>query len=290
MSKKTVSVSIVAANYNNGKYLHDFIGSVSDSTVLPQELIIIDDGSTDNSLELLREFSDLDFLKLIKFEKNRGFCEALNAGIELASGKYIMRIDPDDILLAERLQTQFEFLENNKEIDVVGSNVIYFLDDTNEDISTSNFPTEHADIYKVYQKGEHGIQHPSAMIRADVMKQFRYIQENFKSEDYDIFARMISNGYKFVNISEPLTRMRVHSGSISINIKYGTIKHTYDLRDQIFKKRTNPLKIRLYYWHILNYKKYLISKNSIKKIFYMGLASVFYPRKAFSKILNLSNK
>lgn len=290
MPKNTASVSIVTANYNNGKYLHDFIRSVSDSTVLPQELIIIDDGSTDNSLELLREFSGLKFLKLIKFEKNKGFCEALNAGIELASAKYIMRIDPDDILLPERVQTQFEFLENNEEIDIVGCNVIYFLDETNENIFISNVPEKHTVIYKTYQKGEHGVLHTSIMIRADVMKQFRYIQENFKSEDYDIFARIIVQGYKFANIKESLTRMRIHNNSISINIKYSTIKHTYDLRDQIFNTQTNPLKIRLYYWYILNYKKYLISKNSIKKLFYMGLASIFYPRKAFNKILNLSGK
>ncbi len=84
MSKKTVSVSIVAANYNNGRYLKDFINSVSDSAVLPLELLIIDGGSSDNSMEILDSFTDMPFLKVIKFKKNKGFCEALNAGIEMS--------------------------------------------------------------------------------------------------------------------------------------------------------------------------------------------------------------
>lgn len=284
MSKKTVSVSIVAANYNNGRYLKDFINSVSDSAVLPLELLIIDDGSSDNSLEILDSFTDMPFLKVIKFKKNKGFCEALNAGIEMSSGKYIMRVDPDDILLKHRIYEQYNFLENNKHIDIVGSNVIYFHDETGENINISNFPVSHTDIYKSYYNGEHGIQHPSALIRAEVMKKFRYIQDNFKSEDYDIFARMIVAGHKFANIPEPLTRMRVHGTSISVHIKFATIERTFDIRDQIFNTSTSQVKRKFYYWHILNYKRYLISKSPFIKPFYLFVSAVFYPSKVINRI------
>ena len=173
MPKDTVSVSIVAANYNNGRYLKEFVNSILGSSVLPEELIIINDGSTDDSIEILDSFKDVTFLKVIKFKENRGFCNALNAGIELASGKYIMRIDPDDIVFKHRIQKQYSYLENNKDVDIVGSNVIYFHDETGENISKSNFPIHHNDIYKSYANGEHGIQHPSALIRAEVMKNFK---------------------------------------------------------------------------------------------------------------------
>ncbi len=284
MVKNTASVSIVAANYNNGGYLTDFISSINKSSVLPKELIIINDGSTDDSLRILESFSELLYLKVIKFKKNRGFCEALNAGIEYATGEYIMRVDPDDIVLKERIKTQMDYLEKNRDIDVVGSNVIYFLNETGKEVFNSNFPIDHSTIKLAYYKGEHGVQHPATMIRAEVMKQYKYVQDNFKAEDYEIFARMIKNGHKFANISEPLTKMRIHGQSISINIKYSTIELTYKLRDEIFNTSTNPLKIRFYYWYIINYKRFLITNNKVKKLIFLALAILCYPQKFFKRV------
>lgn len=284
MVKKTANVSIVTANYNNGKYLKDFIGSVIKSSVLPKELIIIDDGSTDDSIKILEDYSKLEYLKIIKFDKNRGFCNALNEGIKNASADYIMRVDPDDIILVNRIKTQFEFLEKNKEIDVVGSNVIYFHNDTKKEVFRSNFPTNHSGIKTTFIRGEHGVQHPSTMIRAKVMKQYNYKQENFKAEDYEIFALMIKDGHQFANIDEPLTKMRIHGQSVSSNINYSTIKRTYLIRDGIFGTYTSPMKIHFYYWYILNYKKFLITRNKILKLLYLSLSILFYPSKFFRRI------
>ncbi len=284
MPKKIVSVSVVAANYNNGIYLADFINSINDSSVLPKELIIINDGSTDDSLQILDGFSHIKYLKVIKFEKNLGFCVALNAGIESATADYILRIDPDDIILKERIEKQFNFLETNTEIDVVGSNVIYFSNETKKDLIKSNFPLKHAAIETTFKKGEHGVQHPSTMIRSRVMKKYKYNQENFKAEDYEIFARIVNDGHKFANIKNPLTKMRVHNQSVSINIKYSTIELTYKIRDKIFNTSTSQLKIRFYYWYILNYKKFLISNNILLKLFYLILALLFNPSKLLKRI------
>jgi len=284
MAKEFASVSIIAANYNNGKYLRDFIGSVNESSILPLQLIIINDGSTDNSLEILDEFAHLKYLTVLKFQKNRGFCKALNVGIKEARGDYIMRVDPDDIVCMDRIKTQVHFLEKNKDIDVVGSNVIYFHSDTKQEVFRSNFPTDHDSINKRYLGGEHGIQHPSSMIRSAVMKKFKYLQENVRAEDYEIFARIIQGGHKFANIKQPLTRMRIHSQSVSNNIKYKTIKRTYKIRDKIFKTSTKPLRIWFYYWYILNYRKFLITQHLVMKPVYLSLAVMFYPSKFFRRI------
>jgi glycosyltransferase involved in cell wall biosynthesis len=290
MAKKTVGVSIVAANYNNGRYLEEFINSINNSSVLPKELIIINDGSTDDSLKILVGFSKIEYLKVINFKKNRGFCVALNEGIESATGKYIMRVDPDDVILENRISTQIDFLEKNKEIDVVGSNVIYFHSETKNEIFRSNFPLGHQAIKSIFVSGEHGVQHPSTMIRAEVMKKYKYVQEYFKAEDYEIFARMINNGHKFANISEPLTKMRIHNQSVSSNIEYSTIKLTYKLRDEIFGTSTSSLNIRFYYWYILNYKKFLITQNLFLKPMYLTLSVMCYPAKLLKKIYKGVNK
>lgn len=286
MIKQIFDVSIVTANYNNGKYLADFIHSINESTVLPKELIIINDGSTDDSLQILNDFSDLNYLKVINFEKNLGFCVALNAGIQSATGEYIMRVDPDDFITIKRIKTQVEFLETNTEIDVVGSNAIYFHSDTKKEICVSNFPMDHDSIKSKYYKGEHGVMHGTTTFRASVLKHNEYKQENFKAEDYDIFARIINNGHLFANIDEPLTKVRIHDQSIANNIEYYTIENTFKLRDQIFGTSTSVLKIRFYYWYILNYRKYLIARNRFIKPFYLSLAIMFYPSKFAKRIFN----
>lgn len=289
VNKKQVNVSIVAANYNNGRYLNDFISSIDNSTVLPAELIIVDDGSTDDSLEIINSFSKLFYLKLIKFDTNRGFCDALNAGIEAATSKYIMRVDPDDIVVKNRIETQVAFLESHKDIDVVGSNVIYFNDKTKRDIVQSNFQVRHEDIRQEYLNGDHGVQHPTTMIRSSVMKKYRYNKDNVLAEDYEIFAKMINDGHRFANIAEPLLHMRIHGKSAGSNIKYKVIKKTFRIRDEIFKTQTGLVKIRFYYWFMLNYRRYLITNNIVLKPVFIFMAIVCQPAKLFKRIINKKN-
>jgi glycosyltransferase involved in cell wall biosynthesis len=284
MLVKSVNVSIVMANFNNGRYLVDFIESVMHSTVTPKELIIIDDGSTDNSLQILKKYIHLPFLKLIEFEKNRGFCNALNAGIELASGDFILRVDPDDIILKNRIEAQVAFLEKHHDVDVVSSNVIYFDGNTGKELITSNFPVSHQAIYQEYFNGDHGVLHATTLIRADVLKQYRYNQNNYLAEDYELFARMISDGHRFSNIKEALVKVRIHGDSAATNINYQTIQKTFQLRDEIFGTSTSVRKIRFYYWYMLNYRRFLLSDNLFYKPVFLVLAVLAHPGKLLKRL------
>jgi len=280
--KPVADVSILAANYNNGRYLSAFIESVDNSEWLPKELIIIDDGSKDDSKQILESFRYLEYLKTIYFEYNKGFTDALNAGLDIAQGKYIMRADPDDILLPNRIKVQYEYMENNSGIDILGSNVLYFNDQDGSIINSSNFPIDHDTITKRFRKGEHGVQHPSVIIKAEVYKKYRY-QKIFPAEDYEIFSRMARDKYQFTNIPEPLYRMRVHAGSSTSNIKLKDIKQTFFFRDQIFGTKTSKLRIWLYYKHIYYYRKFQLCNNSFKKSFFVALSAIFYPGKVFKR-------
>ncbi len=282
--KKTLSVSIIVANYNNGKYLSEFIKSIDSSSVKPYELIIIDDGSTDNSLEVLDNFVELSYLKIIKFVKNKGFAQALNAGIKTATGKYIMRADPDDILLPERIKTQFDFMEINPNVDVLGGNVIYFLDETGHEINISNFPILHKKIKNTYRKGEHGLQHPTAFVKSKIMKKFQYIPDVFPSEDYEIFSQMIKSGYIFANIKTPIYKMRVHRKSSTSNTTLKSIERTFAFRDEIFGTVSCNLEIKFYYNYIRFYRKYQLSKNIIIAHIYLAIAIFCYPSKLLKRL------
>ena len=103
-------VSILTANYNNGKYIEELIRSVLTSTMLPIQFIIVDDGSTDNSVEIIKSYSSqYDFIELIKLEKNQGFANALNAGLKQVRGCFVLRVDADDYVAPDRLEKQYLF-------------------------------------------------------------------------------------------------------------------------------------------------------------------------------------
>jgi glycosyltransferase involved in cell wall biosynthesis len=284
--KETVDVSLIAANYNNGKYLKEFICSALNSTVLPMELILIDDGSTDNSLEVLEEFKETPFIKVIRFPENRGFTEALNAGIAAAAGKYIMRADPDDLLMPERIQVQFRFMETHPEIDVSGSNAFYIRSSDGSVINKTNFPFEDENIKSAYKRGEHGILHATAIVKKALFEKYHY-QKIFPAEDYEIFSRMVRDENTFANLAEPLYKVRVHSGSSTSNLKISTISQTFEFRDQIFGTKTPPLWVFIYYQHIKHYRSYQMADNIIRKYLHLLIASLMYPGKVWRRIQSI---
>ncbi len=286
--KNTVSVSIIAANYNNGQFLHDFIQSIINSTVLPEELIIIDDGSTDNSLSILDDYQYLDFLKPIRFQQHIGLTAALNAGLDVAKGKYIMRADPDDILLPNRIERQFKFMEENEDVDIAGANVIYFNDKDKKEINVSNFPLTHKGIVKAYQRGEHGLHHPTIIAKSAVYQLYRY-QKVFPGEDYEIFSRMVSDGKRCANLKEPVNLMRIHGSSSTSNLKFEAIRQTFEFRDKIFRTKTSKWWIYVYYQHILHYRSYQITKKLIPKYFHLFISCMMYPSKAWRKLVKCTN-
>jgi glycosyltransferase involved in cell wall biosynthesis len=279
----SVDVSIIAANYNNGKYLKDFIESVLNSTVLPLELIIVDDGSTDNSLEVFDEYKKTRFIKVIRFPENRGFTEALNVGIDAATGKYIMRADPDDLLMPDRIQVQFRFMETHPKVDVSGSNALYIRSSDGSVINKTNFPLEDENIKSAYRRGEHGILHATAIVKKALFEKYHY-QKIFPAEDYEIFSRIVRDEYTFSNLAEPLYKVRIHSGSSTSNLKISTISQTFEFRDQIFGTKTPPLWVFIYFQHIKHYRSYQMADNSLAGYLHLMISVIMYPAKIWNRL------
>lgn len=281
--QKTVNVSLVAANYNNGSFLSEFIQSILASTILPAQIIVVDDGSTDDSRQILREFENLPGATFIYSEKNEGFANALNKGIAAANAEYIMRADPDDILHPSRIEKQYSFLKSNPDLSGVGCNVEYFHSKTAIILNRSNFPVGPEEVQKAYMQGEHGLQHPTVMIKAAILKEYVYKQEQVPAEDYGLFARLIAHGYKFANLGEVLYSMRIHPSSASSRLKYETIQKTFILREELFGIRTSELRQKAYFYHIHFYRRYLLNRNFLLKGCYLLLSIVFYPQKLIKR-------
>lgn len=284
--KPVANLSILCANYNNGQYLEAFVRSVEASTMLPVELIVVDDGSTDNSLEVLQRFAYLPWLKVIPFAANQGFTTALNTALEAATGKYIMRADPDDLLLPDKIAVQWKYLEAKPAVDMLGTNILYFDDRTGKHLNHSNFPTSHHHIVQRYKNGEHGLLHATVCGKAEVYKQYRY-QELSPGEDYELFARMARDGRVMANLREPLYLVRVHRGSSTTLLKYEAIARTFMFRDRIYGTKTSPIRIWCYYQHIRYYRLFQITDHWYLKPAALLLSILFAPVKLIRRINRL---
>jgi glycosyltransferase involved in cell wall biosynthesis len=253
-------VSVVCANYNNENFLDEFFNSILNSTYLPKEVIIVDDCSTDKSVLLINNYlNKFDNLKLIKLNKNVGFANALNEAIKHVTCKYILRIDPDDILVNNRIEKQYNYLENHNEVDIVGSNICYFYTDINNCNNRSNFPQKHENIVQRYLDGSHGLVHGGIMIKSSLLKENQYRQEYVPAEEYDIFSRLLSKGFIAYNLGDVLTFIRIHEKSVSNNMPFSTVKKTFLLRKEIWKIDTSLIYI---------YKEYIarnLYRNSLNK-------------------------
>lgn len=208
-------VSVIMSVYNGEKYLVQAIDSILNQTYQNFEFIIIDDCSTDNSSHILQEYAKKDSrIKIIKKEKNigiKGFIENLNLGISIAEGKYIARMDADDISLPERFQKQVIFLENNPKISMIGAQ-IDFINEKNEIIGEKTGALEHEEIVKK-MTSQIQLFHPVIMFRNH--QNIKYREKFIYCEDYDLYLNLITQGKKLANINEKLLHYRILESSIS---------------------------------------------------------------------------
>lgn len=276
-------VSIISANYNNGEYLDHFIRSIINSSFWPKELVIVDDGSTDNSVDILRSFAKLPFLNPIFFEQNRGFTVALNAGLEVASATYVMRADPDDVMMPERIERQVAWMKEHPGTDVLGCNCVYFLGNEGKMLNRSNFPLTHDQIAAAYLRGEHGLLHATVCVKREVYQKYRY-QELTPGEDYELFARMTRDGRRFANLADPLYMVRVHKGSASSQIRREAISRTFRFRDEIFRTKTSQTRVWLYYWHIWHYRRSMLARYPLSRFLHLVLSAICYPQKLLKRL------
>ena len=283
----SLDVTVICANYNNGNYLHDLVKSINQQDDIPKEVIICDDDSTDNSVAIIESLQKAhSYLTLVRLKKNSGVANARNAAIDKARTKYIAILDSDDLICSNRLKKQSQFLENHKEIGLVGSNCIYFSDEEGKKIGESNFPENHQDILQYFRAGANGVLNGTVMIRREVLAENKYDQDTVWAEDYDLFSRLMSNNINAHNISEPLTKVRVHGSSATTNLKRDTIKKIYHLRELHFGIPYSEKEVTKEYKHILNYRKYLIDTRPFNKYLYLLKAIYYKPQKLIKRLFN----
>lgn len=201
-------ITVLLPAYNAEHTIAATIESVLAQTFKDFELLIINDGSTDGTADVIKGFVDC-CIKLVNNDGNKGLIYTLNRGIELATGRYIARMDADDIMAPQRLQKQFELLESRPEIDLCSTFITIF----NESgvIGKQNYGVSNNEI-RAEMLFNSPLCHPAVMIRSEVFKQYQF-DAGFKyCEDYELFARMLMR-HQAENIPHRLLKYRVSETS-----------------------------------------------------------------------------
>lgn len=209
--KNNPLVSVVIPTYNKAQYLKKAIESVLNQTYKAIEMIIIDDGSTDNTQQVVKSFNDPKIIYI--WQKNKGPAAAKNTGIKKAQGKYIAFLDSDDLWLEEKLEKQLEFMEKNPEMSLLGTGC-YEIDSQGKILGKKIFPKKNENLQKILIRYNPFIQ-SSVLVKKEVFDKIKGYDENFsESEDYEFWLR-VARYYKIANLPELLVMKRYHSENLS---------------------------------------------------------------------------
>ena len=204
-------VSVVMPVYNGERFLDQAIESILFQTYQNFEFILINDGSTDHTRDILKKYQGQ--ITIID-QQNQGVVASLNRGIEQANGKYIARLDADDVSKRNRLEVQVGFLEHNPDIGILGS-TSQLIDSRNNNWGIQKVPISDANIrWMSFFKSP--FIHPSVIFRKDLVDQNKliYRKEFAPAEDYDLWVRILKLT-KGANLKFPLVYCRVHGSNIT---------------------------------------------------------------------------
>lgn len=278
---KNVDISVIIPVYNAEKFILAAVESVLSQECVSIELIIIDDGSSDSSGEIIRSIND-DRIKYFK-QENGGIVSALNFAISKVHSKFIARMDADDIMEPLRLKKQLDYIIRN-DLDIVGGN-IKLIDENDQVIGKKKFPINHFDIISSLPF-INPFCHPATIIKTAVLKEVNgYTLGTDGAEDFDLWCRL-SGIYKFGNLPEYILSYRLTKNSISQSSHLHRISIcTESIRENIPNAPIVFYSFPSYFKVLPTIFKYAINYSSVTKF-----RSFYYMTSGFIRALNFAYK
>ena len=306
-------ISVLIPTYNVEKYIREAIESISNQTYSNLEIIVVDDGSTDNTYSVLEELQLKDpRIRLFKLGVNRGIVETLNFALTQATGSFIARMDGDDVSLPDRLQKQYLFLQQYPDVALVGLNII-IVNEQGQLIYKDNYLRD-------FDKIRIGIKYASPIPHVWLTTRELYHRiGNYRiqtAEDFDFILRTIDSGYEVTNHPEYLYHQRIRQGNTSTTsgllqrkaVKYALKLHqervdsgkqtdSYSNEDLQAALKSGALERKMFQVSSDFHFHYLTVKNKSKfiSLFWLGLAVLaspyhqinhLYKRKKYKKLKN----
>jgi glycosyltransferase involved in cell wall biosynthesis len=260
------TISVIMPVYNCIDYIQEAVDSILNQTFSDFELIIIDDNSSDGTVDLIKKFND-PRIKLTLKTVNSGITNSLNYGLKIAKGKYIARMDGDDISFPDRFERQVQFMNLNPKVVLCGGGYIS-INHKKEFIPSQ----DHAEL--LFELTYYcPIAHPTVFIRKNILSQnkIEYDAKYEPAEDFRMWT-ILSRYGEIANIKEPLIQYRIHSNQTSItrafqqkiisniiaieHVKYLSNNHEYFTNFIEKKIETQD-----------DFKKYILVEEEIKKQF-----------------------
>jgi glycosyltransferase involved in cell wall biosynthesis len=224
-------VSVVMSVYNGETYLREAIDSVLHQSYSNFEFIIINDGSSDKSLPIIKSYTDNRII-LIDNDGNKGLIYSLNKGLEIAKGAYIARMDADDVCLPERFDLQVNQFLNNPKAMIIGSDYYLLTENKLRYIKNIN----DSDYQKAVLLFAPCFCHPTVMMKNIFNEKSIYYNQNFiHAEDYKLWTDLYAFG-DYLNINKPLLKYRNHSSQISNLKKDSQLTISSLIREQYLKQ------------------------------------------------------
>lgn len=230
-------VTVYITNYNYEKFIKQAVESVLNQSFQNFELLIIDDGSTDNSKDIIESYAPDPKIRVV-YQQNKGLNITNNIALQLASGKYIMRLDADDYLIAEALEKMVKVLQSDDDLGLVFPD--YYLVDSENNITAEIKRHDFGKDVKLLDQPAHGA---CTMIRTDFLREVGGYDESYSCQDgYELWIKFVTK-FKVANINEPLFFYRQHGANLTSNEERilntrRLIKDNYILKNEIQKLKT----------------------------------------------------
>lgn len=213
MADNSPLVSIVMPAYNMAAFLMECIPSILEQDYVNYELIVVNDGSTDDTDNVINSFQDK---RIIYIQREHNYMDSMNAGISMSNGKYIMRMDADDLMLQNRIRKQVEYMETHSEVDVCGSGMKNF---GNDDSCLYGLTGHSAVVSSLLLYNT--MAHPTVIMRKESVDRYMakygalYDKEYIYAEDYRLWTCMAMEGFRFDNIQEMLVKHRISPQAVT---------------------------------------------------------------------------
>ena len=264
MDSKQPLVSIIISCYNHQNYITQCIESIVRQTYTNIELIVIDDGSTDNSADILEQLSQKYHFSFER-QANMGLTRTLNKAIDKAKGKYIAPLGSDDYLMLDKTEKQVRYLEDHQHIAVVGGNILCIDDNGQIKAKQRLKPYREIDFRTVFLTPKQIPAAPTVMIRTEILSEVNGFNTETNLEDLDLWLRITHAGYKIAVLNDVLAYYREHSTNSYKNYQFMTesLMQTYsnytnepdypDVKNQVLLRMFLKVakKDRRYAWNIL---------------------------------------
>jgi len=232
----TPAVTVLMPVYNADRFVAETVETILAQTFNDFEFLIIDDGSTDRSLEILQSYANRDPRIRLISRPNTGYVVALNEGLELARGEFVARIDADDLADPRRLEFQVARMRQEPELVALGSNALA-IDEDGLPLGDYSVPLTHEEIEASHLQGSSAIHHPAVMLRPGAVKQVGgYRKHLMPCEDFDLWLRLGEVG-RLANLPEKLLTKRLFAGSAVASSLEKQEKLVKDILTETWRRR-----------------------------------------------------